>query len=91
MVGNKDMLYFETLEDNIQDYLVYVILPQFCLNATLEMKMANSFLVGYAHPMAACPLDSCTYCLGLHKTLFPSIIKLGVSTVCLHLFNGWNS
>jgi hypothetical protein len=46
MVGNKDMLYFETLEDNIQDYLVYVILPQFCLNATLEMKMANPYLVG---------------------------------------------
>jgi hypothetical protein len=35
-------------------------------------------------------LDSCAYCTGLYKTVFPTIVKAGVTMVLLQLFNGSN-
>jgi hypothetical protein len=80
--------YFATLQNDMQDAISMLVLPQFCLNAALELKMGNPYLVSQERPPPC--LDSCAYCTGRYKTLFPTIIKAGVTTVLLQLFNGSN-
>jgi hypothetical protein len=58
LTGNKKISYFKTLEGNMCDCLLAFVLPHFCLQAMLEMKMANPYLGISKHHMAC--LDDCT-------------------------------
>jgi hypothetical protein len=77
--------YFSNLEKDMQDALEMLVLPQFCLNASLELKMGNPYMASPIRPPPC--LDSCAYCTGLYKTVFPTIVKAGVTMVLLQLFN----
>ena len=86
--NNDTLSYFATLEKDMQDALVMLVLPQFCLNVGLELKMGNPYIALPVRPPPC--LDSCAYCTGRYRTLFPTIIKAGANTVLLQLFNGSN-
>jgi hypothetical protein len=69
-VTNKKTSYFKAFEGNKQDCLEVFVLPRFCLQAMIELKMANPYLFGSACPTTY--LDACTYCLGHNiLVLFP--------------------
>jgi hypothetical protein len=86
--GNKDLTYFEQMKNDMHECLLAFVLPQHCYHSTIEMKMANPYC-GINEVPVAC-LDACSYCLGKHKTMFPTIVKHGVSSVLFQLFVGPN-
>jgi hypothetical protein len=86
--GNKDSSYFEQLENDMHECLLAFVLPQHCYHYTIEMKMANPYRTISETPVAC--LDACSYCLGKHKLIFPTLVRHGVTSVLLQLFIGPN-
>jgi hypothetical protein len=80
--------YFKTQESDMQDCLSAFVLPQHCQQAWMEVKQSNPYVPSSATPFAC--LDTCAYCLGRYKTMFPRLICSGVQSVFLQLFFGEN-
>jgi hypothetical protein len=74
--GSREASYLKAQEANM------FVIPRWCQQASLEKKMANPYISESAHP-AAC-LDSCTFCSGGYRTLFPKLVKSGA--ICFASF-----
>jgi hypothetical protein len=82
----KEDSYFVSQDADIRACLTLLVLPDYCLQATLEKRMSNPFDDVGEMPQPC--EDACTYCLGKYETMFPKLVMAGVQTVLLHLFVG---
>jgi hypothetical protein len=82
--GSHEASYFKAQEVDIFDCLDMFVTPCWCQQASLEKKMANPCVSESACPRSC--LDSCTFCSGGYRTLFPKLVKSGVQSVLLNLF-----
>jgi hypothetical protein len=83
---SKEGTYFKAQDTTICEGILLLVIPRYCLHAALEHKGANPYLAESVMPVAC--LDSCSFCPGSYKTMFPSLIKSGVRSVLLQLFVG---
>jgi hypothetical protein len=82
----KEDSYFVSQDADIRACLKLLVLPDYCLQATLEMRMSNPFFdIGELPPPCE---NACTYCLGKYDKMFPKLVMSGVRTVLLQLFVG---
>jgi hypothetical protein len=86
----KQDSYFKSQDSDIRSCLKLLVLPDYCLQATLERRLSNPYTYSgddTADLPEACG-DACTYCLGKYDTMFPRLLMAGVRTVLLNLFVG---
>jgi hypothetical protein len=73
----KEDSYFVSQDADIRACLtLLLVLPDYCLQASLEKRMSNPFLDVGGMPQPC--EDSCTYCLGKYASMFPKLVMAGV-------------
>jgi hypothetical protein len=85
----KKTEYFKSQERDMQDTLELFVIPLHCIQASLEMTLANPYLFLPARPVS-CD-EACTFCTGGYKKLFPKLDKSGVTSIVLDIFVGQNA
>ena len=91
--NNSDKVaYRQSLLFDVEFMLATLVVPTHCLKSVLAHKSANPFLhergapTYLPHPC----LDSCSFCCGEYKKLFPPLVRNGVCLVLMDLFSGDN-
>ena len=85
--GSRESVYFKHQDTEMQKCLEMFVLPQQCLQSSLEVALSNPFLLVPSPPPAPCGV-ACSYCAGTYDKLFPKLIKAGVRHILLQLFLG---
>jgi hypothetical protein len=85
----RESVYLTQAQLEIEIAFLLFVLPERCLQVSLEMSLANPFSVPSIAP-TACG-NACAYCAGTYDTLFPPLVKTGVQSVLLQVFLGPDS
>jgi hypothetical protein len=85
----KKTAYFKGQVIDMQVTLELFVIPLYCIQSGLEMKLADPYL--FIPPIPIACIDACTFCTGGYKKLFPKLSKSGVTTIFLDLFVGPNA
>ena len=80
--------YRQTLITDLHVCLSVFVLPTHCFRSVFAHKCSNPF-ISVQHMPPSC-VNSCSFCLGECKDMFPAIIRESVTSVLLDLFVGSN-
>ena len=82
----QESVYLTQAQLEIETAFLLFVLPDRCLQVSLELLLANPYSLPGTSPMAC--KSARAYCAGTYETLFPPLVKKGVQTVLLQVFLG---